>query len=277
MKLTLVNTCRSFNKRSSVTWNFPTDSFKAYMMPETTATTTIEASIQHHCDEVNRTKFTRERKLQLQQLLGSSAEHTFDSPTDYSDEAHLNATPRLQQDGVKDDSGMDSDEGSYRTMATLHSTHDDGVLTDSEWDKDEAVYSVSLTTASTTTTTMTTGYRKPIQDMVEKWYTSKVRCAQPDDSDYMTADPLLLGDTVSVLPGLRQTHTADRMTPPAKQHVPRGQEALQLFDPVKVKKLLDTNDQKYSHTDKPDHLETSILLLTREHVPMTHSTREYSF
>ena len=298
-------------------------------MPETTPPgQTIEATIQHHCDEVNRAKFTRERKRQLQQLLGSSVEHTFGSTNDYNNEADNSTMQQTQNDIIMDDSGMGSDEGSFRTTAILHGAHNDGVMPDSDWDKDRVVYGAPMTTT-------TSGCRRPIRDMVETWYKSKTKrpADQPDDSDYVVADPLLSDEATTTWPNACQTglvkseyvatdslpegkptyilvnscpksdlveseyvmedgfspekqamvrsnscQTIGQDAVPVKCHVAPGKEgALQFFDPVEVKTLLDTGDQLCSHSDKVDPAEASMVLLIRETKPITHATREYSF
>ncbi|XP_046578099.1 uncharacterized protein LOC124285865 [Haliotis rubra] len=63
------------SEKSEMTRKFSSRSFKAYMMPEKIDEQheTIEESIHRHQSEINRNKFTRERKKQLEHLLGSSS------------------------------------------------------------------------------------------------------------------------------------------------------------------------------------------------------------
>ncbi|XP_067678282.1 uncharacterized protein [Haliotis asinina] len=63
------------SEKSEMTRKFSSRSFKAYMMPEKIdeQRETIEESIHRHQSEINRNKFTRERKKQLEHLLGSSS------------------------------------------------------------------------------------------------------------------------------------------------------------------------------------------------------------
>ncbi|XP_048255692.1 uncharacterized protein LOC124138812 isoform X3 [Haliotis rufescens] len=112
IRLSLVFMLNRSGEKSEMTRKFSSRSFKAYMMPEKIdeQRETIEESIHRHQSEINRNKFTRERKKQLEHLLGSSSSGSASgSGSDNSRESQIRfvITPHRETPG---DSGIsDSD------------------------------------------------------------------------------------------------------------------------------------------------------------------------